>query len=577
MSSFYRNVVFEGLSKLSSSPLRCSSDPRHFFISRMKFVKCPSTIEVNPIRLQMPFTHLCSSSIVENFPLDKHIIGVSQDPLNKVFNWDLNYSSFSSKLICEILSKPDTKDDWVNNNDSFFSPLNSSPKRIIVEFSSPNIAKPFHYGHLRSTIIGNYVANINEVLGHSVTRINFLGDWGNQFGLLAAELEKRGIDVISLESINELNTLYVEANKRALTDESFVLQAKECFRKLEKGDESLLNQWKHIREITVSELAQVYRRLGVEFDYYHGESMYNKNNCTEIIDILESKGLLNRGELLSFNDGLGKAIPLCKSDGSSLYVLRDVGAAMDRAEKFHFDRMYYVVENGQSLHFQNLFRILNALNPYLNVEHIKFGRIHGMSSRKGNIILLTDILDEAKQLAMELQDLSINTRLNSHEEKEHAADICGMTGVLRHDMSNKRQKDYPFRWEKAIRKKSDTFQYNHCRLYRLLTEQNIVSNTEELLLDENLFLNEHDAVSLVHQLALFDEVLKDSHSCLQPYILVKYMQNLCEAISKAFRTLSIKNAESHAIARSRVLLFFAAKRTLKMGMKILGIQPLSKM
>ncbi|CAB4070429.1 RARS [Lepeophtheirus salmonis] len=458
MSSFYRNVVFEGLSKtFSSSPLRCSSDPRHFFISRMKFVKCPSTIELK--------TFLLTSILLD------------------------------SKLICEILSKPDTKDDWVNNNDSFFSPLNSSPKRIIVEFSSPNIAKPFHYGHLRSTIIGNYVANINEVLGHSVTRINFLGDWGNQFGLLAAELEKKGH----------------RSNKRALTDESFVLQAKECFRKLEKGDESLLNQWKHIREITVSELAQVYRRLG------------------------NQKGLLNRGELLSFNDGLGKAIPLCKSDGSSLYVLRDVGAAMDRAEKFHFDKMYYVVENGQSLHFQNLFRILNALNPYLNVEHIKFGRIH----------------DEAKQLAMELQDLSINTRLNSHEEKEHAADI-------------------------SIRKKSDTFQYNHCRLYRLLTEQNIVSNTEELLLDENLFLNEHDAVSLVHQLALFDEVLKDSHSCLQPYILVKYMQNLCEAISKAFRTLSIKNAESHAIARSRVLLFFAAKRTLKMGMKILGIQPLSK-
>lgn len=285
----------------------------------------------------------------------------------------------------------------------------NNKKNIIVEFSSPNIAKPFHLGHLRSTIIGNYIANINSFVENNVKKINYLGDWGTQYGLI-----QLGIDMIDISEdemkkspIKALYTAYITANKLAETDSSILDRARKIFNDLETGIGVTCEQWKTFKQYTIEELKRTYGRIGITFDEYHWESMYNAKNMERLITLMEKMQLLvtdeqNRKVVNLDND---KIVPLIKSDGSTLYIARDIAAAIDRFERNNFDCMYYVVDNTQAEHFSNLLEILRRMKvPWVErLKHIRFGRLHGMSTRKGNMIFLEDILNTTRDIMKQKQ------------------------------------------------------------------------------------------------------------------------------------------------------------------------------
>lgn len=294
------------------------------------------------------------------------------------------------------------------------------PKKIVIDFSSPNIAKPFHAGHLRSTIIGNFIANVNRYFNNNVTRLNYLGDWGTQFGLLQYGLKAKSINVCQLQEnpIRTLYDVYVYANKLSKTDESVQIGARKYFSDIEQGKSDLKN-WKTIRETTVQELEKVYQRLGIHFDTFDWESDYNGEAIKDLMSSLEQKDIIKKDEsgkkVVTINN---RDVTILKSDSSTLYLSRDIAALLDRYKRFAFDKMLYVVDNAQSDHFSTLFNVVSRFNEKcsLKCEHIKFGRIKGMSTRQGNFVFLNDILDEAKRKMHEKQSIS---KSKDHFETSH--------------------------------------------------------------------------------------------------------------------------------------------------------------
>lgn len=285
--------------------------------------------------------------------------------------------------------------------------IETNQKKIVIDFSSPNIAKPFHAGHLRSTIIGNFIGNVNKHFNNKVTKINYLGDWGTQFGLLQYGLKAKNIDTEQLKT-NPIKTLYeayVFANKLSTTDENVQIEARKYFADIEQGKTDL-QSWKQIRTVTIQELEKVYQRLGIQFDAYHWESDYNGGAIMNLMDSLEKSNVITSDEsgkkIAKVNN---RDVTVLKSDNSTLYLSRDIAALLDRYEKYTFDKMLYVVDNSQTDHFAALFEIVKQLNRDCTngCEHIKFGRIKGMSTRAGNVVFLNDILDEAKRKMHEKQ------------------------------------------------------------------------------------------------------------------------------------------------------------------------------
>lgn len=297
---------------------------------------------------------------------------------------------------------------------------------MLVEFSSPNIAKPFHVGHLRSTIIGNFVANIlqRSALHHRVHRINYLGDWGTQFGYLAVGMRLRRADgnhndqQMLADPIRHLFEAYVHANELAKTDPTIAPLARQLFGRLEAasdvdgitGDSAAeLAQWTRIREHTVRELRTTYTRLGVAFDEYSWESDYRKQRIGTCLERMAECGALVADDQCAFVACVdGRRVPLIKSDGTTVYLTRDCAALQERAQRHRFDRMLYVVDNGQSDHFRNLFAVGRQMEiaGIGGAEHVKFGRIHGMSTREGRVVFLRDILDEARDRMFDRQRLA---------------------------------------------------------------------------------------------------------------------------------------------------------------------------
>lgn len=287
----------------------------------------------------------------------------------------------------------------------------NDPKRVVVEFSSPNIAKPFHVGHLRSTIIGNFISNLNVFLGHQVTRLNYLGDWGTQFGYLnlGVELKQFSDEAIQRSPIERLYEAYVAANAAGEKDPKIHEQAKAIFRDLENGSFKDLARWEQYRRYTVDELTSLYERINVRYDDYHWESMYGRDAIEGIISEMVASGVLqSESDSRLVATVAGGQVPVIKSDGTTLYLTRDIAAFKDRFERYGFDEMLYIVENGQNNHFTALFSIVEQMKLPCSGrgKHIKFGRIKGMSTRKGTVVFLRDILDEARDIMREKQALS---------------------------------------------------------------------------------------------------------------------------------------------------------------------------
>ncbi|XP_049333997.1 probable arginine--tRNA ligase, mitochondrial isoform X1 [Astyanax mexicanus] len=503
--------------------------------------------------------------------------GVVQEAVagHGVINFRINTLLLAEKLLEQLHTDPQSfgvKSEILQN---------LKKGRTLVEFSSPNIAKKFHAGHLRSTIIGNFIANLKQALGNDVIRVNYLGDWGMQFGLLGAGFQRLGSqEKLQENALQHLYEVYVQVNREAEHDGSIQLAAAEFFRRLEQHDEQALSLWKQFREITVEEYKKIYERLGVYFDQYSGES-FHQSKTREVLKDLQSQGLLKTTEKgtgvvdLSAEGDLSSYATLVRSDGTSLYITRDVAAALDRKERFSFDEMIYVTDKSQSVHFQQLFQILQAMGHHWadGCVHVPFGLVVGMSSRLGEVVLLEDILNEARyRMLQNMREAKTSKEL---ADPELTAEQIGVSALIIQDFKGPLISDYKFDWQKVLQAQGDTgvfLQYTHARLRSLLRMHSSESHTHF----NPAQLQDNRSLSILQHLLRYDEVLLQSSLDLQPRHLVNFLITLSHLASSAHRELQVKGSSAE-VAQARLRLFSCTCSVLSNGMKTLGISPVEKM
>lgn len=479
------------------------------------------------------------------------------------------------------------KDSLTRREDYGYLPLGVG-KKIVIEFSSPNIAKPFHAGHLRSTIIGGFLSNLYEKAGWSVKRINYLGDWGKQFGLLAVGFEKYGNEEkLASDPINHLFEVYIKVNKD-IADEGEIEggtndKARAYFKRMEDGDESALKIWRRFRELSIEKYIDTYARLNIQYDDYSGESQVPQESMKNVTKIFTEKGLIHedRGakliDLTRFNKKLGKCL-VEKSDGTSLYLTRDVGEAIRRKEKYDFDKMIYVIASQQDLHTAQFFEILKQMgfDWAKNLEHINFGMVQGMSTRKGTVVFLDNILEETKDKMHEVMKRN-ESKYEQIEDPEKVADLVGISAVMIQDMQAKRINNYEFKWDRMLSFEGDTgpyLQYAHSRLSSMQRKANI---PEEKLVNANFdLLTEPCAASLVRVLAQYPDAIKKALKTSEPSAIVTYLFNLTHIVSQCYDILWVAGQEEQ-LATARLALYASAKQVLFNGMKLLGLTPVERM
>ena len=346
-------------------------------------------------------------------------------------------------------------------------------KKIVIDYSSPNIAKPFHIGHLRSTIIGASLKRIFEFLDYEVVGVNHIGDWGTQFGMvMAAWSESPDEAALQKTPIGYLLKLYIDYNRRAEADEAARERARAWFKRLEDGDAQARSLWERFRNLSLQAFEKVYDRLGIKFDHYWGESFYN-DKLAATVELINSKHLLEKGEegadIVKLGDEMPPAL-VRKSDGATLYITRDLAAAIYRYEKFLPEEMLYVVGRPQELHFRQLFLLLDMLGYqwHSRLKHIKFGHVQGLSTRRGEIVFLEDVLDEAASRAGEKIEENIKAgKLSAEVDRNRLSELVGIGAIIINDFKNHRERDTSFDWDQVLNFEGDTgpyLQYTHARI-----------------------------------------------------------------------------------------------------------------
>ncbi|MFE8697615.1 arginine--tRNA ligase [Cytobacillus sp. FJAT-53684] len=483
------------------------------------------------------------------------------EAVNGYVNVFLNKREVSSYIIQEVISKKEKYGD-VNIGDQ---------EVITIDFSSPNIAKPFSMGHLRSTVIGNAIALISEKCGYKPIRINHLGDWGTQFGKLIVAYKLWGEEQKVKENpIKELLKLYVQFHEEAERNADLNDQGRLWFKKLEEGDEEALELWKWFRDESLEEFSNIYKLLGVSFDSTHGEAFYN-DKMDQVVQILEEKKLLKESEgakvVVIDND-----LPPClikKKDGTTLYATRDLAAAIYRHDTYQFVQSLYIVGNEQTLHFKQLFEVLQKMGYtwHEGLKHIPFGMMlkdgKKMSTRKGKVVLLEQVLMDAINLAKN-NIIDKNPALAS---KEIVARQVGVGAVIFHDLKNDRLNDIEFSLEDMLRFEGETgpyVQYTHARATSILKKGNYLESNDQLALSDN------EAWPIITNLMAFPNVITRAFNDCDPSQMAKYVLDLSKAFNKYYGSVRILDDQEQK--QARLSLVYAVQIVLKEGLRLLGIE-----
>ena len=448
-------------------------------------------------------------------------------------------------------------------------------RTVVVEFSSPNIAKHLGVHHIRSTMIGHALDRIHRALGCNVVAINFLGDWGTQFGILIAAYKKwGGEEVFEGDAVSNLTDLYVRFNQEAESHPSLRDEGRAWFKKLEDGNPEAVTLWKRFREVSLAAFEQVYRRLGVSFDVVSGESGYDKL-MPDTIRRLEEKGLakLDEGALIvDLKRHKMPAVLLRKSDGATLYDTRDIAAAEDRHQKYRFARMIYVVGGDQKLHFRQIFKVLEMMGHAWAKDcvHVDFGiiRLKGvgkMSTRRGEVIMLKDVLREAVQRVCR----TIEEKNPGLADKDAIAEAVGIGAVVFNDLKRRRIKDVEFDWNAILSFEGETgpyVQYAHVRLCSILRKYGKpVSDTVDFSL-----LKEPEEFALAKALATFGSVIRHAADACEPSVVVQYLLDLCGRFSNYYHKHKVIGTDPQLTA-ARILLVDALRQTIANGLALVGI------
>ncbi|ATB33069.1 arginine--tRNA ligase [Melittangium boletus] len=452
-------------------------------------------------------------------------------------------------------------------------------KTVVMDYSSPNIAKPIAFHHIRSTVIGHAVANLHRALGYRVEGINYLGDWGKQFGLVAVGFQEYG-EADKRQDMAHLVQVYVKANKRAEQEPAFDERARDFFRRMEAGDAEALTLWKEFRETSVRDFERIYARLGVKFEHMEGESFYQGKmepvieEISRAVGVKESQGATIVDLAYEENE---PPVLLKKNDGSTLYATRDLAAAIDRHERFHFDKSLYVVATDQALHFRQLFRVLKAMGRSFvdRMVHVNFGRVHGMSTRQGNVVLLTDVLDEARARARTIVDKNIEEGKIQTDDPEKLAEQIGLGAIFFGDLKNRRGTDYTFDWDDVLNLTGHTgayLQYAHARACNILRKGGGAPASYDATL---LTLPEEQAV--LRAIARLPVVVQEAAEQQEPSFVARWLLDLAAAFSSYYtagnqdRNKRVVLEGHDALKAARLALTDATRAALAAGLTLLGI------
>ena len=457
-------------------------------------------------------------------------------------------------------------------------------KNIVIDYSAPNIAKPFHIGHLRSTVIGGALYNIYKYLGYNVTGVNHLGDYGTQFGKLIEGYKLWGEEYnIEEDPINELTKIYIRINEACKQDEQILENCRNNFKKLEDKDTYCVEIWKKFRELSLKEFQKVYDLLGSKFDSWNGESFYS-DKMPEIIDILDKSGKLIESQgakIVDLEDkGINTPCIIEKSNGSTTYATRDLAAIMYRARTYDFDKALYVTSYEQTLHFKQVFEVAKILGldeKYTRgLEHVSFGMVllptGRMSTREGNVVKLEELLNEAISRAKKI----IEQKNPGLENKEEVAKKVGIGAVIFNDLSGSRIKDEIFDWDTILNFQGETgpyIQYTYVRTKSVLEKAGYTPKFENIKIEKLL-----DEYSL-HVLKLiygFEDTLIHVTEKNEPSILSRYLIDLSKAYSSFYNENKIID-EDKDVQNARVYLTYATGKVLKQGAELLGMQMPEKM
>ncbi|MBC2396902.1 arginine--tRNA ligase [Clostridium tetanomorphum] len=474
----------------------------------------------------------------------------------------------------------DTIEKVLNEGNNYGKSQIGKDRNIALEYSSPNIAKPFHVGHLFSTSIGNSLYRILSSQGYNCTRINHLGDWGTQFGKLISAYE-RWVDEEALEKepIKELLRIYVKFHDEAEKDPSLEEEGRMHFKRLEEGAEEEVKLWKRFRDLSLKEFEKVYQMLNVQFDSYAGESFYG-DKMDAVVEEIENKGLItesNGAKVVMLEEYNMPPCIIKKSDGATIYATRDLAAAIYRKNTYNFYKSIYVVGLEQSLHFKQVFTTLKLMGHEWadHCKHVGFGLVRfadrKLSTRKGEVIFLEDLLNESIEKTIEV----INEKNPDLENKEEVAKKIGIGAVIFTYLKNNRERDIVFNWNEMLSFDGETgpyVQYSYARGKSVLRKLGSASGE----IDYSK-LNSKEEFELIKILEGFNNSILHAIDKLEPSIVTRYVIDVAKNFNKFYNQYSIINAEDEEIKKARLKLVEATCQVIKNGLNLLGIEVVEKM
>ena len=480
----------------------------------------------------------------------------------------------------------DVIEDAVLKGDSFTKSNEGEGKKVLVDYSSPNIAKPFHIGHIRSTVIGNALYLIYKNLGYDVVRINHLGDYGTQFGKMIVAYRKWGNkEDVQREPIKTLLSYYTKFHEEAGKNPELDEEARRVFVKLENGEAEEVALWKWFKEESLKEFEKVYKMLNIQFDSYAGESFYS-DKIPAAVAQLEEKGLLKESQnsIIVDLDQFGLAPALVKkSDGSTLYITRDIAAALYRKDTYDFYKCLYVVASQQDLHFKQLFKVMELMgNQWAqNCIHVQFGMVSlaegTLSTRKGRVVFLEDVLNKAVEKTREV----VVEKGVVSENIDSVAEEVGIGAVVFNELAHNRIKDYTFDWDKVLNFEGETgpyVQYTHARSCSLLRKagKDMVSKAKNLdnIDYEKLTSNTmYELAKLIHNMP---EVIKEAADRYEPSVITRHVVKIAQGFNRFYNEERILQGDATGTV-SRLTLVIATKNAIKNGLALLGIKAPERM
>lgn len=509
----------------------------------------------NPAAIAAEIAKDFSSEIVEKV-----------DVVGPYLNFYLNKGAVSAQVLKQILSKKGN-----------YGALHIGEGRNVpIDMSSPNIAKPMSMGHLRSTVIGNALANILEKIGFNPVKINYLGDWGTQFGRLITAYKLWGEEeAVRANPIAELNELYVRFHEELEEAPELEEVGRSWFRKLEAGDPEATELWRWFREESLNEFNKVYERLGVTFDSYNGESFYN-DKMDEVVEILEEKNLLvedQGAEVVRLEEHDLQPALIKKQDGATLYITRDIASALYRKRTYDFAEALYVVGQDQIYHFRQLKAVLDEMGYEWeeDIYHVIFGLIsidgEKMSTRRGKVVLLEDVLDEAVMRAAK----QIDDKNPELENKKEVAEQVGVGAVVFHDLQHDRRNDFNFNLDDIVQFEGETgpyVQYTRARALSILKKAGV--KPEDFNQQAEFSLTDSYSWSVVKLIQSFSSVLERAYREYEPSVIAKHALSLAQAFNRFYANVRVLDDSPER--ESRLALVYAVALMLEEDLRILGVQ-----